>query len=253
MTATFVTSERAGVSLSTAARLCHASTDEPVSAGQQATWRSWLSDGERARLDRFRGSDRRHEFLVTRALVRVALSRHAPLRPEEWRFVTGEHGRPAIDRDLGLPGGTALHFNLSNTHGLVVCLVAATEVGVDVEHLDRPLDVALADRYLSAAELAALRSLPLADQPRRFLEYWTLKESYLKGRGLGLALPLAKFGFELDGKAPPRLTLDPSLTDDAHRWRFVQLQLSPRHLVAAALQRTGDEEPQLLVERVDLG
>src|SRR6185436_18685723 len=93
-----------------------------------------------------------------------------------------------------------LHFNLTNTRGLVACAVsvAHAEVGVDAEALDRSGEtVAIADRYFSTEEVRALRALPESAQRQRFFAYWTLKESYIKARGLGLRLPLDQFSFRL--------------------------------------------------------
>jgi 4'-phosphopantetheinyl transferase len=40
--------------------------------------------------------------------------------------------------------------------------------------------------------------LPESPQRQRFFELWTLKESDVKSRGMGLSIPLNKFPFDLD-------------------------------------------------------
>ena len=130
-----------------------------------------------------------------------------------------------------------LRFNLSHTDGLVVCLVAVErEIGVDVEHTARAgsVGIEIAERFSSPSEVAELRSLPFADQRSRFFDYWTLKEAYIKARGLGLHLPLDQFSFHLGltpvtpereptrqhgapgpGPAPPiRISFGPRIPDD---------------------------------------
>ena len=73
------------------------------------------------------------------------------------------------------------------------------EVGIDVERFDRRCDMeAIARRYFSALEIQELMSLGMGDRPARFLEYWTLKEAYVKARGLGLSIPLDSFYFYCD-------------------------------------------------------
>ncbi len=63
-----------------------------------------------------------------------------------------------------------------------------------------------------------------------------LKETYLKARGLGLALPLDQVSFELDEGDDVGVTFDPRLGDDGTRWRFALLDALPRHLVAVAVE-----------------
>jgi len=75
----------------------------------------------------------------------------------------------------------------------VVCVVSVAHqpLGVDAARIDRETDnIPLPERYFSASEVRGLRALPLCEQAQSFFAYWTLKESYVKARGLGLLLPL---------------------------------------------------------------
>ena len=202
-----------------------------------ARLRALLTGGERARIDRYRLARDRRTSLVTRALVRVTLSRYCDVPPARWRFRANDYGRPEIASPT-----SPLRFNVSHTGGLVVCLVGlGRELGVDAEspHRDRRwLD--LADRFFAPAEARALRGVPAADRPPRFLEYWTLKEAYVKARGRGLTLPLS--GFWFDPPASPtgiRVRFTPAVGDDPARWQFTLQRLDTGHLVATAIDRTG--------------
>ncbi len=205
---------------------------------QLARCRALLTGDERARADRHRFPQDRRTSLVTRALVRVTLSRYCEVPPGRWRFRTNDHGRPEIASPA-----TPLRFNLSHTAGLVVCLVSrGRELGVDTEHLRqdrRWLD--LADRFFAPAEARALREVPPPARPRRFLEYWTLKEAYVKARGRGLTLPLSGFRFDLPAPPPAgiRVRFTPAVDDDPARWQFTLQSLETGHLVATAIDRTG--------------
>ena len=189
-----------------------------------ADYAALMTDAERARHARFYFERDRWLFLATRALVRAVLSRYAAVAPADWRFAEGSHGKPYI---AGPEDAPRLSFNLSNTPGLVVCAVSAAhdQLGVDVERTTRSSDtVSIADRYFAPPELRALRALPAPAQPERFFAYWTLKESYIKARGLGLSLPLEQFWFLLDGRADIGIGFDPRLADDPARWRFALLR-----------------------------
>jgi len=95
-----------------------------------------------------------------------------------------------------------------------------------------------------------LRSLPPQRQLRRFFQYWTLKESYIKARGLGLAIPLDQFSFDLRTERHVTLATAASLEDPADRWRFWQLQVAAANMIAVCAQRLADGPQQLVVRQV---
>ncbi len=196
-----------------------------------------LSPDEQQRYARFRFERHRRQFLAAHALVRTTLSRYAPLPAGAWQFETNAYGRPEIAQPD--PCTQGLRFNLSHTEGLVVCAVAwHLELGVDVEHLDRRhVSDGLPERFFSPAEVRDLRAQPVAAQPRCFFDYWTLKEAYIKARGMGLAIPLDQFGYCLRAGEPIRIAFAPQLNDDPAAWQFAQHEPSPRHLISLALRR----------------
>ena len=210
--------------------LCCVAIPRRLSPALTERLRAALPDDELARHDRFGDPGAAGEFLCGRALLRASLSAWAPVERRAWRLRPNAHGRPAVEH----PSPPA-HFNLSHTRGMVVLALGADPaVGVDVERLDRrvrPLEVA--DRFFSPAEVADLRALDPGLHRDRFLALWTLKEAYIKARGMGLALPLRAFSFSPD-EAPPRVRFEPSLGDDEARWRFARVDLATGHRVAVA-------------------
>lgn len=194
-----------------------------------------LSPDERERAARFMFARDRVVFVAAHDLVRQALSRYADVPPAAWVFVTEEHGKP----ELGAPhDGLGLRFNLSHTRGLVACVVSRDcDVGVDVEALDTRADIgALATRFFAPNEAAAIDSCPEADRLSRFIELWTLKESYVKAIGHGLSHPLDTFSFVLDGV--DALRFNAPVTEASHLWRFGLATPTHRHRLAVAARRT---------------
>ena len=197
-----------------------------------------MSRDERSRYESLRFERDRCLFLATRMLVRIVLSRYAPVAPGDWRFAPDGTGKPRIAHPLVTP---ALHFNLANTAGLVACAVSVAHesVGVDVERVDRTVDFkAVAHRCFSAAEAGAVLAAPSAERPRRFFEYWTLKESYVKALGVGLALPLDEFSFT-SGDHGIIITFDRRTAEDETRWRFALMDGSPVHVIAVGANTGG--------------
>jgi 4'-phosphopantetheinyl transferase len=192
-----------------------------------------MSPDERARHARFVFPRDQHIYLVARALVRTTLSKYADVEPKAWTFQEGPYGRPEI---AGPPGVAPLRFSLSHTAGLVALAVAShADVGIDVEGINaRASGLDIASHFFAPSEAADLEALPPEQQGRAFLEFWTLKEAYIKATGLGLSMPLKSFAFQLTD--PPAIAFGPSSTGDPSEWHFSRLDLSPHHLAALAVR-----------------
>ncbi|MCC7380623.1 MAG: 4'-phosphopantetheinyl transferase superfamily protein [Deltaproteobacteria bacterium] len=216
-------------------------------------YRALLTAEEQDRTQRYVFAKNQVEHLLTRALARTVLARYVGAEPRELRFSRTELGRP----ELVSPGAPGLAFNLANTEGLIICAVARDRsIGVDAEWLERSgQTVEIAEQYFSKREIAELRSLPVGHQRRRFFDYWTLKEAYIKARGIGLGLPLDRFSFLLGASratsAPVRIeiAIEPELGDRSERWWFEQLDLSPSHKIAVAATRAPTETLRLVIRR----
>lgn len=198
----------------------------------------WLAADERALMEGRVFAQHRDEYLLTRVVCRAVLGRTVGRAPESLTFVRSEHGRPS------LVGHDDVRFNLSNSAGHVVLLVSrAHEVGVDLETIGRAdAIIKLAPNVFAPSERAELAALAGEAQRERAVALWTLKESYIKARGLGLQLPLDGFAFSFAsaGDAPPRITIDPSLGDDATRWHFQQWQTEDLRIATATDGEGGD-------------
>jgi len=210
--------------------------EEARRAGALPRYLAQLTEEERSRHARMRPDPRGDEFLVGRALARKALAELAPGVAAV--FTAGSHGRLEVAE-------AGISFNLSHADGLVVCAVADSVVGVDVEKVDPSrTEPAIWENYFAPPEVAALAALPEERRCERFFRYWTLKEAYIKARGLGLSIPLREFWFEVAASAPIRIAFAASLDDDPGRWQFAQQALGPDHLLAVAVATA---EPVTLV------
>jgi len=221
-------------------QLWFAYPDDVLERGAAEACELLLSEEERARLKAFKFDRLRREYLATRALVRTALAHTHPIAPEAWRFSSNAYGKPAVEPACGL------QFNLSNSRELVVGLIATgAEVGVDVEPFTRASEIAeVAPRVFSKLELAQLDGLPDSERLNRGLSLWTLKEAYIKARGMGLSLTLEKISFVFGGAEEIRLELDPSLNDEPSRWRFCLLDHAG-HRIALMVEQAADAELEI--------
>jgi 4'-phosphopantetheinyl transferase len=193
-----------------------------------------LSHDEIRRAGSFRFERDRRLFTFARALVRRTLSRYVNVPPSSWRFGSSPLGRPFI---LFPTEARTLRFSASHTDGLVMCAVAAgRDVGADVERVLDCAPLEIADRFFASREAEAIRASNGAEQTLSFFSYWTLKESYIKARGLGLSLPMNKFSFRLSPGASPSLHIDPGLGDQAAGWHFLSLRPTQSHCAALCIR-----------------
>ena len=196
---------------------------------------SGLSEDEIARADRFVLPKVRKRFVAGRGLLRELLARYLGTDPSALAFCYGPQGKPAL---AGPQTEHSLSFNLSHSAHMVVCAVTRSgELGIDVERL-RPAvnSEAIARRFFSPRETAALLALPPASRPQAFLACWTRKEAYIKAKGGGLTIPLASFDVSLAPGEPVALlrTADP---EETRRWLLHELAPAPGFVAALAVDR----------------
>jgi 4'-phosphopantetheinyl transferase len=209
----------------------------------EATCLELLGPAEVEQHARFLRDSDRNAYLIAHALMRLCLSKHSSVAPHTWVFSVDKYGRPEIAAPRMDP---PLHFNISHTKGLVACAVThIMEVGVDVEFHKTISDMlGLAESVFSVTETRALRSLPPAKRRDRFFTYWTLKEAYIKARGMGLSLPLDKFSFQVsDEGGPVSIAIEPEIADSPQGWHFRQMKPSDQHHLALAVRAPPGSRP----------
>ena len=211
--------------------------DRLVSSCLTQAYRELVSEEERYRERRFQFDTDRRQYLFAHSLLRVVLSQYLDCAPTELEFQKNYYGKPA----LVYPESSGLEFNISHTSGLAVCAVARGGiVGVDVERSGRNVDeLALAHRYFSPSEYDLLESAPTTYREQIFFRLWTLKEAYIKARGIGLSIPLDAFSFELSPNEPPVISFERAIDDSPDDWRFASAEISDRHHAAIAFQMPG--------------
>jgi 4'-phosphopantetheinyl transferase len=203
-------------------------------------WLARLEDHERLRYAAIGTSAARREYLGTRALARTALTRYSGQGAQCLRFGTDHLGPP----ELTSPSMPGLFFSLARTRELAVGLFAFDQVvGIDVE-LVAPIEaVEMAERFFSGEELAELSSLEEDARLSRFYELWTLREAYLKARGVGLTLPLDQLVFRPTPSGGAQAEFGPAIRDDPAHWQFGLTWLTNRHLAATCIKRPSSGAP----------
>ena len=195
-----------------------------------------LNDEEQLQQKRFYFEKHRHQYLLTRAMVRSVLSQYEnKISPEKWEFEKNAYGKPFISNSAStLP----LHFNISHTDELIVMGVTLhQEIGVDVEYLPRvgkTLDIA--NSFFSPTEIKQLFDLPQEKQKNRFFDLWTLKEAYIKACGMGLSIPLDHFSYCFSEHGKISIEFKPERNDQPELWQFWQVHPNDTHKISVAIK-----------------
>ena len=177
----------------------------------------------------------RARFVAGRGRMREVMGEVMARSPASLRFVYDGQGKP------GLEGGPA--FNLSHSGGWAALAVSpGPAVGVDIER-HRPIEHAVAERFFSPPERAALDGLSAHDWTAAFFRCWTRKEAFLKACGTGLWRRLDSFDVTLAQDEAARITrIDPEAGSDAglvEEWTLAHLDLGPGFVGAIALRAPG--------------
>lgn len=197
-----------------------------------------LTSEELNRKNKFYFSDHQHHYLVTRALIRIVLSKYiSHIRPEEWRFSANAYGKPYISNNRLQD---ALTFNVSHTHGaIVLALVKNTEVGIDIENKNRKTNInSIYQNAFSNDEILMLDNTPLNMKNELFFKLWTLKEAYVKARGLGLSLSFNQFSFSFPSNGRIFISFNVLIDDQPDNWQFVEYAISPEYCLSLAVRLT---------------
>lgn len=186
-----------------------------------------LSIEERTHADGLNREHDRQSYVCAHGLLRTVLARETGSKPEHLTFDTGPHGCPRL-----AGSGADVHFSLSHTSALVGCAVSRSyALGFDLEAHREPAPMEIALRKFSSLERSGLGCLSAQQQVDRFYALWTLKEAYLKSRGLGLTVPLRSFSVIFGERS---LSLEPCSDDPLGAtlgwWRL------PAHHVALAVR-----------------
>jgi 4'-phosphopantetheinyl transferase len=202
-------------------------------AHEARAYRSFLSDDEIQRADKFRFGHSRDHFIIARAVMRTILAGYVDLEPRQLVFSYGRKGKP----ELRFNGpGPALKFNLSHSRDFALLAVTkGARIGVDIEFVNPKIAASgLAARFFAPGEVHALDGVATSLKAEAFFACWTRKEAYLKALGTGLSLALD--GFEVTLKPGlPALLLTPD-PHDSTRWGMYDLDAPAGYKAAVVVE-----------------
>ena len=141
-----------------------------------------LSKEKADKIERFHFEKDKIRGIVGEALVRYLLIEKYNINKSDIKFGYSEKGKPyLVSSDCGI------YFNISHAGSWVVCGIGDSKVGIDIE-LIKDKEIRFANYVLATQEYNNWLSLPDNEKRDYFYQLWTIKESYSKYLGIGLAL-----------------------------------------------------------------
>ncbi len=189
-----------------------------LDGAQPSSFAHILSEDESKTISVIADPSRRYEAAASRAVLRLLLSRYAPVPPAALKIEAGPDGKPfAADRNVP-------KFNVSHSHGVTLLAFAqGGEVGVDIERVGPSEEASrLADRFLPPSSRSEYRKMGVEARTRFFYKSMTEQEAVLKAEGHGLSHLEANW-------ARPEL---------AERFRLHDLPIGPRWVATLATDDT---------------
>ena len=195
-----------------------------VTAPDIASLISRVSKDRIERAEKFRFEIDKRRGLAAETLLNYGLKRLCGRLLFPVRLLRNENGKPRLDlsqeeKDLLRAAGAlsseaeSLCFSLSHSGDYAACAIADAgegELGTDIEE-HRPDRSGIAEHFFCRGEVERIRN------DEDFYMYWTLKESFLKAVGRGLALPLDSFEVFVD--ASGEASYVQSVNGDVYRGR----------------------------------
>ena len=185
-----------------------------------------VSDTRRKKVMSYRFMKDRCLSLGAELLLRDALCDFDIEKTEPLEFEYRKNEKPY------LRGHGDIFFNLSHSGDYVMCAVSGSEVGCDIQKIDKA-DIKLAERFFTEREYHAIANLPTEEERKdMFYRYWTLKESFMKVTGLGMQLELNAFEILIDDKATSDVRVSLTQHVDDHTYSFTEFDSVPGYKAA---------------------
>ncbi|SDZ26956.1 4'-phosphopantetheinyl transferase superfamily protein [Bacillus sp. 166amftsu] len=162
---------------------------------------SILSDEELKVYKNYKVDHKKIEFIIGRLLIKQLISKELDIPISEVEIMKNKYGKLFLKKQCVHNEKESLHFNLSHTEGLVICVIGyMDQIGVDVENITYDFlevmpQVFVPDeiKYINAGSSYETKLI-------RFFHLWTRKEALVKAKGLGFSLsPLSfRVPYQLD-------------------------------------------------------
>lgn len=186
---------------------------------------SYLNEDKQERIKKIHRLADVQRTLIADVLIRAIIQSKLGIENKDIVFRKNEYGKPFLKYPQ------SFHFNISHAGEWVVCAIHQLPLGIDIE-LIQPIDFRIAERFFSTDEYKELMLKTGSEKLTYFYELWTLKESYIKAIGKGLAIPLNSFTIKTSAS---KITVESA--DEYIGYYFKQYMLDNRYKLSVCANK----------------
>ena len=171
-----------------------------------------------------------------RFYLRLLLGAYLDLPGKDIHITRRIKGRPELD---AVQSRGILDFSVAiSDNRYLIGISSGATIGVDLEFAKRRAGkpMALARRYFSTDETAALSKLDDEDLRRAFMHTWACKEAIVKASGMGIANQLCRFTVDVNPDNPPSVLN--MLDDDHSAWKLAIAEPASGAIAAIAVRQS---------------
>lgn len=171
-----------------------------------------ITKERRDKINKFINKKDKIRSLIAEILLRTILVEELGLNNINFAIRKNKYGKPYLEE------GGEVNFNISHSGDLVVCAVDNKPIGIDIEQILEIDYQSIVESFFSKSDVEFILSAGNENKLERFYEIWTLKESYIKAKGMGLSIPLKSFGFKFQDNSI-------RLINDEDKYNFKQFNM----------------------------
>jgi phosphopantetheine--protein transferase-like protein len=180
-----------------------------------------LNHEEQTKHNKLKIIDDKKRFIIGKVISRSVLSKILNIDSTQIEFISNKFGKPYLKYH------SDTFFNISHSGDWVVVGFASSDIGVDVQEIsnNKRIDFNnIAKHAFHNKELDFIKENTL-EQNINFYKIWTLKEAFLKAKGVG-------FYNDLD-----KINMMPAITNknvEIDNFCFYQKKIDNNHIIAVA-------------------
>jgi len=167
------------------------------------------------------------QSLAAEMLAKKAISELYGIEPEGITILKNKNGKPFLDCSQNRLLED-VHFNISHSGDMAACVVSKGQTGIDIEKI-RSVNMKTTKKFCTQAEKEYITDAEDENEKNiRFLKIWTLKESYLKAIGTGIAGELKEIEFYIEE----------SVKSSNDKYEFKLVDSIDEYIIAASCEKT---------------